>query len=131
LKGAPLGSLDMAQTLTRRAPPKRHAPPAPPRWKSTVVVWLAIYPSLTLLLWLAGPAIVDWPLALRTLVLTALLVPWMVFVMLPARQRFWLRGCATREIDCAIESWKGRLTSWQAHRKSVSISQRCLLGCSR
>jgi antibiotic biosynthesis monooxygenase (ABM) superfamily enzyme len=52
-----------------------------------VVVWLAIYPSLTLLLWLAGPAIVDWPLALRTVVVTALLVPWTVFVMLPVLQR--------------------------------------------
>jgi antibiotic biosynthesis monooxygenase (ABM) superfamily enzyme len=84
----------MAPALTRRAPPKRLAPRAPPQWKSAVVVWLAIYPSLTSLLWLAGPAIVDWPLALRTLALTALLVPWMVFVMLPALQRFlapWLR----------------------------------------
>jgi antibiotic biosynthesis monooxygenase (ABM) superfamily enzyme len=64
-----------------------------------VVVWLAIYPSLTLLLWLAGPAIVDWPLALRTLVLTALLVPWMVFVVIPALQRFlapWLRHSRNR-----------------------------------
>jgi hypothetical protein len=26
----------------------------PPRWKFAVVVWLAIYPSLTLLVWLPG-----------------------------------------------------------------------------
>jgi antibiotic biosynthesis monooxygenase (ABM) superfamily enzyme len=88
MKGAPLRSLDMGQAMTRLRPPKRLAPPAPPRWKFAVLVWLAIYPSLTLLLWLAGPSIVDWPLALRTLVLTALLVPWMVFVMMPALQRF-------------------------------------------
>jgi uncharacterized protein len=99
LKGALLGSLDMAQALTRRGLPKSLAPPAPPRWKFAVVVWLAIYPSLTLLLWLAGPAVVDWPLALRTLVLTALLVPWMVFIMLPALQRLmapWLRYMRNR-----------------------------------
>jgi antibiotic biosynthesis monooxygenase (ABM) superfamily enzyme len=37
---------------------KRLTPPSPPRWKFAVVVWLAIYPSLTLLLWLVGPDIV-------------------------------------------------------------------------
>jgi len=84
----------MAKALTYPGPPKRITSAVPPRWKFAVVVWLAIYPSLTLLLWLAGPTIVDWPLGLRTLVLTALLVPWMVFVMIPALQRFlapWLR----------------------------------------
>jgi antibiotic biosynthesis monooxygenase (ABM) superfamily enzyme len=63
----------------------------PPRWKFAVVVWLAIYPSLILLVWLGGPEIAHWPLALRTLVFTVVLVPWMV---LPALQRLlgsWLR----------------------------------------
>jgi antibiotic biosynthesis monooxygenase (ABM) superfamily enzyme len=66
----------------------------PPRWKFAVVVWLAIYPSLTLLVWLVGPKIAHWPLALRTLVFTVVLVPWMVFLALPALQRLfrpWLR----------------------------------------
>jgi antibiotic biosynthesis monooxygenase (ABM) superfamily enzyme len=66
----------------------------PPRWKFAVVVWLAIYPALTLLLWAVGPEIRGWPLALRTLVLTVVLVPMMVFVLLPALQRVlagWLR----------------------------------------
>jgi uncharacterized protein len=71
------------------------APPAvPPRWKMAVVVWLAIYPTLTFLLWLAGPTIASWALALRTLTLTAVLVPLMVFLLLPAIQRLlapWLR----------------------------------------
>jgi hypothetical protein len=66
----------------------------PPRWKFAVVVWLAIYPSLTLLVWLAEPEIAHWPLALRTLVFTVVLVPWMVFLALPVLQRLlgsWLR----------------------------------------
>jgi antibiotic biosynthesis monooxygenase (ABM) superfamily enzyme len=66
----------------------------PPRWKTAVVVWLAIYPSITFLLWLAGPRIASWPLALRTLAITAVLVPLMVFLLLPAIQRllaWWLR----------------------------------------
>ena len=40
-----------------RTPPQHESPqtpPAmPPRWKTAVVVWVAIYPSITLVLWLA------------------------------------------------------------------------------
>jgi antibiotic biosynthesis monooxygenase (ABM) superfamily enzyme len=60
----------------------------------TVVVWLAIYPAITFLLWLIGPQIASWPLPLRTLLVTAVLVPVMVFVLLPVIQRLlapWLR----------------------------------------
>ena len=66
----------------------------PPRWKTAVVVWVAIYPSITLVLWVAGPSMQSWPLALRTLVITALVVPLMVFLLLPLLQRLlgpWLR----------------------------------------
>jgi uncharacterized protein len=66
----------------------------PPRWKMAVVVWLAIYPAITFVLWVAGPQIASWPLALRTLLITAVLVPLMVFVLLPVIQHLlapWLR----------------------------------------
>ena len=65
----------------------------PPRWKTAMVVWIAIYPSITLLLWLAGPLLLRLPLMLRTLVLTGILVPLLVFVLLPflqKRLRRWL-----------------------------------------
>jgi antibiotic biosynthesis monooxygenase (ABM) superfamily enzyme len=71
----------------------------PPRWKTAVVVWLAIYPSLTLILWLLGPTIQGLPLAVRTLVLTVPLVPFMTFVLIPVVQRLlapWLRRPADR-----------------------------------
>jgi antibiotic biosynthesis monooxygenase (ABM) superfamily enzyme len=75
-------------------PQPRPAPlKPPPRWKFAVLVWLAIYPALTVVLWLASPHIIDWPLALRTLALTAVLVPLMVFLLIPALQRLlgpWL-----------------------------------------
>jgi antibiotic biosynthesis monooxygenase (ABM) superfamily enzyme len=68
------------------------------RWERSLrraaSVWLAIYPTITLLLELGGPLINDWPLPLRTLALTAVAVPTMVFVLLPALQRLlggWLR----------------------------------------
>ena len=85
----------MTSTVEERptAPPGAPAR-LPPRWKTAVLIWLAIYPSITFLLWLAGPRIASWPLALRTLALTAVLVPLMVFVLIPAIQRLlapWLR----------------------------------------
>jgi antibiotic biosynthesis monooxygenase (ABM) superfamily enzyme len=66
----------------------------PPRWKTAFVVWLAIYPTITVVLWLAGPRIAGWPLAVRTLVITAVVVPLMVYLLMPAFQRLlrpWLR----------------------------------------
>jgi len=66
----------------------------PPRWKTAIVVWLAIYPTITLVLWLAGPSIAGWPLALRTFAITAVVVPLMVYLLIPAFQRLlrpWLR----------------------------------------
>lgn len=65
-------------------------PTPPPRWKTAVLVWFAIYPSITLLLWLAGPFLMRLPLMLRTLALTGILVPLLVFVLLPFLQK-WLR----------------------------------------
>jgi antibiotic biosynthesis monooxygenase (ABM) superfamily enzyme len=71
----------------------------PPRWKTAVVVWLAIYPSITLILWLLGPTIQGLPLAVRTLVITVPLVPLMTFVVVPVVQRLlapWLSRPADR-----------------------------------
>jgi uncharacterized protein len=76
-------------------------PPGPvPRYKMAVIIWLAIYPALTITLVLLSPLLAPLPLVLRTLVVTALLVPIMVYVLLPAMQRLfaaWLApGGATR-----------------------------------
>jgi antibiotic biosynthesis monooxygenase (ABM) superfamily enzyme len=70
-------------------------PPGPvPRYKMAVIIWLAIYPALTITLALLAPVLNPLPLFLRTLVVTALLVPIMVYVLLPTMQRLfatWLR----------------------------------------
>jgi antibiotic biosynthesis monooxygenase (ABM) superfamily enzyme len=60
----------------------------PPRWKFAVVVWLAIYPLVTAIFALFGEQIMAiQPLALRTLMLTLILVPLMAFVFIPLIQR--------------------------------------------
>lgn len=56
----------------------------PKKWKMALLIWLFIYPTITLLFVLLGPMMTEWPPYLRTLLLTLILVPLMVFVALPA-----------------------------------------------
>ena len=64
------------------------SPPArPPRYKQAVLTRLAVYPALTLTLAVLGPFMETWPLALRTLLVTVLLVPLVVYVILPLLNR--------------------------------------------
>lgn len=67
---------------------------AAPRWKTALLVWLAIYPSITLLMLVFGEHLALLPVPLRTLVMTAVLVPLLVFVLLPLLHKWfgnWLR----------------------------------------
>ncbi|MFY7988822.1 MAG: hypothetical protein ACOVNP_08080 [Flavobacterium sp.] len=65
----------------------------PPKWKFAVMVWLAIYPTITLVTFLIGDYIKNLPLPLKTLIMTGILVPLMVFVLLPILRKLmsnWL-----------------------------------------
>lgn len=65
----------------------------PPRWKMAVMIWLGIYPTITTALWVLSPFIRPLPLPLKTLCLTLVVVPTMVWVMLPLLQKIlhkWL-----------------------------------------
>ena len=63
-------------------------PPArPPRWKQAVITWVAVYPALTVTLAVLGPMMESWPLPLRTLLVTLLLVPIVVYVIVPLLTR--------------------------------------------
>lgn len=46
-------------------------------------IWLVIYPSISLFLFLFGQSLATLPLYLRTFVLTITLVLWMVFIGMP------------------------------------------------
>lgn len=50
---------------------------------ASLKIWVVIYPSITLFLWLFGTALAGMPLYLRTLILCTVLVPWMMFVGIP------------------------------------------------
>jgi antibiotic biosynthesis monooxygenase (ABM) superfamily enzyme len=50
---------------------------------TSLKIWLVIYPAITLFLYLFGPALAVLPLYQRTFLLTASLVPVIVFLGLP------------------------------------------------
>lgn len=67
---------------------------APKRWKMAILIWIAIYPTITLIFLLGGKIVMEInPLPLRTLCLTAVIVPLMVFVLIPVLSKLlggWL-----------------------------------------
>jgi antibiotic biosynthesis monooxygenase (ABM) superfamily enzyme len=53
------------------------------RLVAALKIWVVIYPSITLFLFLFDKPLSALPLYQRTLLLTVLLVPWMVFIGIP------------------------------------------------
>jgi antibiotic biosynthesis monooxygenase (ABM) superfamily enzyme len=50
---------------------------------ASLKIWAVIYPSITLFLYYFGAALATMPLYQRTLLLTVVLVPWIVFAGVP------------------------------------------------
>lgn len=67
----------------------------PKKWKTALLVWLAIYPLITTVLAVFGEYLMQIDnLPLRTLLITVVLVPVMVFVLIPLLQKLlsgWLQ----------------------------------------
>lgn len=63
----------------------------PPKYKTALVIWLVIYPTINLIMWLLGDVLSTLILPLRTLLLTGILVPLMVYVLLPLANH-WFKG---------------------------------------
>ena len=59
--------------------------------KRAFLVWLAIYPLVTLLFYLLGDILLLVPLPLRTLVLTLIAVPLMSYLILPFYQKLFAK----------------------------------------
>ncbi|MBY3537242.1 hypothetical protein HFN68_30650 [Rhizobium laguerreae] len=54
------------------------------RLKTTAMVWLAVYPSVLLIVWIVGDCMQDWPMPLRVLGATLMVVPIVTNVSQPA-----------------------------------------------
>jgi antibiotic biosynthesis monooxygenase (ABM) superfamily enzyme len=62
-------------------------PVGPPRWKLATLSWFGVFPVVTAMLALAEPWLDRLPLVARTFALTGVVVPAMVFVVMPALTR--------------------------------------------
>ena len=81
--------------------PGRNPVQPPPKYKMTVVSWLALYPTVTLIFWLFGGQLAQIPLLLRTFLVTAVVMPLMSYVLMPRFTRwfaFWLFPKAQKNI---------------------------------
>lgn len=77
--------------------------PVPSRRQMFLTTWLGAFPTLTLLVWGLGPLLGGWPLVVRTLVASGLMVALLTYVVMPSLVRWlgpWLfagrRGRRTR-----------------------------------
>jgi antibiotic biosynthesis monooxygenase (ABM) superfamily enzyme len=61
----------------------------PPRHKMALLTWPSAWALITLILWLLGPAMATWPLPLRTLVLSVLMVVGLTWLVIPYLTRLF------------------------------------------
>jgi hypothetical protein len=76
------------------APTPIPAASPPKRWRMTVVSWMGIFPTVTLLLWFVAPLFASLPFLLRTALITAMVAVIMSYVVMPRLTRWmawWLR----------------------------------------
>jgi len=65
----------------------------PPKYKMTIVSWLALYPTVTLIFFLFGEQLEQIPLLIRTFLVTAVVMVAMSYLLMPRFTRwfaFWL-----------------------------------------
>ena len=61
----------------------------PPRHKMALLTWPSAWALITLILWALGPVMDTWPLPLRTLVLSVLMVVGLSWLVLPNLTRIF------------------------------------------
>ncbi|MCX5195483.1 hypothetical protein OOK31_16490 [Streptomyces sp. NBC_00249] len=66
------------------APAPAPAPAAPSVHRRALITWLAVYPTITVALALLRPVMQGVPLPVQTLVLTAIAIPLVVYLLVPA-----------------------------------------------
>jgi antibiotic biosynthesis monooxygenase (ABM) superfamily enzyme len=70
--------------------------PEPRRYKIALLTWAGSYATITLILGLLGPVMTAWPLPLRTLLLSALMVAALTWLVIPSLTR-WFRRWLTAD----------------------------------
>lgn len=70
---------------------EKHTPPRPPRYKLALLTWVGAYAVITAILALLGRTIETWPLPVRTLLLSTLMVGALTWLVTPALTRLFGR----------------------------------------
>ncbi|RAG86166.1 hypothetical protein DN069_08220 [Streptacidiphilus pinicola] len=78
-----MSTVVVADDAGRTAPVTR----GPSVHRRALLTWLAVYPTITGAFLLFGPFTAHLPMAVRTLVMTGLVVPVVVYVLMPALLR--------------------------------------------
>ncbi|XVU21502.1 hypothetical protein ACQPZJ_30040 [Actinoplanes sp. CA-054009] len=73
-----------------------HPSTPPSRHQMALMIWLAVFPTLTGLQLLLGPVLRDAPMVLRTLVLASIAVPIVIYGLMPPLQRLRARALSRR-----------------------------------
>jgi uncharacterized protein len=66
-----------------------------PRAKLALLTWAGAYAVILVVLAVGGPAMADWPMALRALVLSGMMVAAMTWIIVPVMRRLF-RGWLVR-----------------------------------
>jgi uncharacterized protein len=77
----------------------QQAASAPPRYKVALLTWAGACAVITLILAVLGPTMAPWPLPLRTLLISGLMVlalTWVVIPLLTRLCRGWLTTVSPR-----------------------------------
>jgi uncharacterized protein len=79
----------------QEGPAHRHVVTGLERW--FVLTWLAIYPLITAVFFFFGDPLQQLPLGIRTLVVTAIIVPAMIYLVTPLMTPLFTRWLYSRE----------------------------------
>lgn len=63
------------------------------KFKTAIAIWFGIYPTINLLFFILEKYIEHLPILVKTLIISLILVPFMVFIWFPLIQKFlykWL-----------------------------------------
>jgi uncharacterized protein len=84
---------------------------APPRHKMALLTWAGAWGLITLILWQVGPVTATWPLPLRTLVISVLMVLGLTWVVIPTLTRIFAGWLAPTAPSAKRQRRPGRLLS--------------------
>lgn len=71
-------------------PPRTNVPP-PTKHQLALMIWIAVFPTLTVLNLALSDPLKDLPIVVRTLVLATLAVPIVIYGLMPQLQRVRVR----------------------------------------